>query len=75
MTIGESNQDQDFKRLAEIRKELCTALGLKLEDVELSMGMSADFEKAIEEGSTNVRVGSTIFGVRNYDTNKWRKNL
>ncbi len=32
----------------------------------LSMGMSGDFEVAIEEGSTMVRVGSSIFGARNY---------
>ncbi len=33
---------------------------------ELSMGMSNDFETAIEEGATMVRVGSAIFGERNY---------
>lgn len=33
---------------------------------EISMGMSDDFELAIEEGSTMVRVGSSIFGVRTY---------
>ncbi|MCG8373238.1 MAG: YggS family pyridoxal phosphate-dependent enzyme [Balneolales bacterium] len=33
---------------------------------ELSMGMSGDFEVAIEEGSTMIRVGSSIFGARNY---------
>jgi uncharacterized pyridoxal phosphate-containing UPF0001 family protein len=32
----------------------------------LSMGMSHDFEVAIEEGSTHVRVGSAIFGKRSY---------
>lgn len=32
----------------------------------LSMGMSGDFETAIEEGATLVRVGTSIFGVRNY---------
>ena len=32
----------------------------------LSMGMSSDFEVAIEEGATIVRVGSAIFGTRNY---------
>ena len=32
---------------------------------ELSMGMSNDFEVAIEEGSTMVRIGSSIFGTRN----------
>lgn len=35
---------------------------------ELSMGMSHDFLLAVEEGSTMVRVGSLIFGVRNYST-------
>lgn len=34
---------------------------------ELSMGMSGDFEIAIEEGSTLVRVGTAIFGERNYN--------
>jgi uncharacterized pyridoxal phosphate-containing UPF0001 family protein len=36
----------------------------ELENIELSMGMSDDFEVAIKMGSTNVRVGSTIFGER-----------
>jgi hypothetical protein len=34
--------------------------------LELSMGMSNDFEEAICMGSTNVRIGSTIFGEREY---------
>jgi uncharacterized pyridoxal phosphate-containing UPF0001 family protein len=33
---------------------------------ELSMGMSGDYQLAIEQGSTIVRVGSSIFGERNY---------
>lgn len=45
-----------FRRLRELRDEL----GLK----ELSMGMTADFEVAIEEGATMVRVGTAIFGER-----------
>lgn len=36
------------------------------DDVEISMGMSGDYVHAIELGSTNVRVGSTIFGARQY---------
>ncbi len=46
-----------FKRLRENRDEL-------LSGGELSMGMSHDFEVAIEEGSTIVRVGTAIFGQR-----------
>ena len=34
---------------------------------ELSMGMSNDFEIAVEEGATFVRVGTSIFGQRNYN--------
>lgn len=45
-----------FALLRELRDEL----GLR----ELSMGMSADFEVAIEEGATRVRVGAAIFGAR-----------
>lgn len=41
-------------------RELATKLGLR----ELSMGMSADYEAAIEEGATVVRVGTAIFGAR-----------
>jgi pyridoxal phosphate enzyme (YggS family) len=37
---------------------------------ELSMGMSGDYKIAVEEGSTMVRVGSNIFGVRNYNLKK-----
>jgi uncharacterized pyridoxal phosphate-containing UPF0001 family protein len=34
--------------------------------VELSMGMSGDFEVAIEEGATEVRIGTAIFGTRTH---------
>lgn len=53
-----------FAKLRELRDELQACGGIKLP--KLSMGMSSDFEVAIEEGSTIVRVGSAIFGSRNY---------
>lgn len=37
---------------------------------ELSMGMSGDYRIALEQGSTLVRIGSAIFGARNYDQNE-----
>ncbi|MGQ0735720.1 MAG: YggS family pyridoxal phosphate-dependent enzyme [Acidobacteriota bacterium] len=53
-----------FRRLREERDRLI-ARGVPLACLsELSMGMSHDFEVAIEEGSTMVRVGSAIFGER-----------
>jgi uncharacterized pyridoxal phosphate-containing UPF0001 family protein len=50
--------------LRELREDLTKRLGLALP--VLSMGMSHDFEVAIEEGATEVRVGTAIFGVREY---------
>ncbi|MFH0809320.1 MAG: YggS family pyridoxal phosphate-dependent enzyme [Pseudomonadota bacterium] len=51
-----------FAQLREARDRLRRATGLALP--ELSMGMSGDFETAIEEGATLVRVGTAIFGRR-----------
>lgn len=70
MTIGaiarsqmkEGEENEDFKVLREERDRVEKELGL--EGLELSMGMSEDFEEAIRQGSGEVRVGSTIFGQR-----------
>jgi len=51
-----------FRRLKDLRDELAVTLGLALPVV--SMGMSHDFEVAIEEGATEVRVGTALFGAR-----------
>ncbi len=51
-----------FRRLRELRDDLAKTLGLALP--VLSMGMSHDFEVAIEEGATEVRVGTALFGTR-----------
>ena len=51
-----------FRRLRELREQCQQALGAPLP--HMSMGMSGDFEVAIEEGSTIVRVGTAIFGQR-----------
>ena len=51
-----------FKRLRELRDTLNAELGLDLK--HLSMGMSHDFEVAVEEGATWVRVGTALFGAR-----------
>jgi pyridoxal phosphate enzyme (YggS family) len=51
-----------FSRLREMRNGLAKQIGRKLP--VLSMGMSHDFEVAIEEGATEVRVGTALFGAR-----------
>jgi PLP dependent protein len=67
MTVGplvERPEDAraGFARLRELRDELARRLGRPLP--QLSMGMSGDFEVAVEEGSTMVRVGTALFGSR-----------
>ena len=64
--IPESPEDARpyFKRLRALRDEWLAA-GVPAPMLrELSMGMSADFEVAVQEGSTMVRVGTAIFGSR-----------
>lgn len=51
-----------FIALRELRDRLATEFGVALP--HLSMGMSGDFEVAVEEGATFVRVGTSIFGER-----------
>ncbi|XP_034936918.1 pyridoxal phosphate homeostasis protein [Chelonus insularis] len=70
MTIGAYGYDiangpnPDFLSLVKCREDICKELNINKDEVELSMGMSTDYEHAIELGSTNVRVGSAIFGKR-----------
>lgn len=55
-----------FRRLRELRDELAAKNAFADRRGDLSMGMSHDFEFAIEEGATLVRVGTAIFGERAY---------
>jgi PLP dependent protein len=67
MTIPPETENRDdmrryFAQLRELRNRLAAPSGLALS--ELSMGMTDDFEIAIEEGATIVRVGRAVFGER-----------
>jgi pyridoxal phosphate enzyme (YggS family) len=57
-------ENEDFETLRNVRDKVAADLDVTPEDLELSMGMSEDFEAAIKQGSSEVRVGSTIFGTR-----------
>ncbi|KAG5930465.1 hypothetical protein E4U42_001037 [Claviceps africana] len=57
-------ENEDFVALADQRDLVSRELGVDKESLELSMGMSNDFEGAVAMGSGEVRVGSTIFGQR-----------
>ena len=67
MTMGPNTKSKkDIARAFKKTKELfdCLNTSDKLEMKTLSMGMSGDYEVAIEQGSTDIRVGSAIFGPR-----------
>ena len=64
LTDDERVVRRDFERLAACRDELKEFFGEEFD--MLSMGMSDDYPIALEYGTTEVRIGSTIFGTREY---------
>lgn len=68
MTIGSIARSQesvipneDFLTLKRVRDEVAKEVGIQSEELELSMGMSEDFEQAVGLGASNVRYGSSFF--------------
>lgn len=71
MTIGLPGSTPDeirpsYSDLRELSERLIASGAMPARASELSMGMSSDFELAIAEGATMVRVGSSVFGARDY---------
>ena len=76
MAIPAPEQEQEkqripFKALAELRQRLNSDFQLDMDT--LSMGMTDDLEAAIYEGSTMVRIGTALFGARDYSTKTTRQ--
>ena len=70
MTMAPFTEDEklirkSFASLREAKNQLSKMFTLFRLDT-LSMGMSGDYNVAIQEGSTEVRIGTAIFGERNY---------
>ncbi len=71
MTIGALSPDEErvresFRILRDLRDRTVNAGGRGQDARELSMGMSGDLEIAISEGATLVRIGTDVFGARDY---------
>jgi pyridoxal phosphate enzyme (YggS family) len=65
MTIGSPTDSLgSFAILVSARQKLADDMGIEVSELALSMGMSGDFQLAIANGSSNVRIGSVIFGPR-----------
>ena len=66
--LPETDDEEYLRALVRKMRQLFDWAKTQSKNVEyLSMGMSGDYELCIEEGSNVIRVGSTIFGVRNYE--------
>lgn len=80
MTIGLFSADTErvrkcFQLLAHLKEQIAALALPNTEMKELSMGMSGDFETAIEEGATIIRIGTALFGERIYpDSYYWNEN-
>ncbi len=59
--LGSQTPREDFATIRALRDELQRELGLSTDLTHLSMGMSGDFEEAIAEGATMLRLGSVLF--------------
>lgn len=80
MTIGLLSSDKEsvrkcFRLLKNIQKQVIEENIKGVDMSVLSMGMSGDFETAIEEGATILRVGSAVFGNRVYPNDYWDNHL
>ncbi|NLC99545.1 MAG: YggS family pyridoxal phosphate-dependent enzyme [Gammaproteobacteria bacterium] len=79
MTLAMNSEDREavrgcFVQLRELRDSLQAIAPAGMQLTELSMGMSGDFELAIAEGATIVRIGQAIFGAREQpDSYYWPK--
>lgn len=60
----DEERKEEFKLLRKIRDKI--EVNLSIELPELSMGMTSDYHQAIEEGATMIRIGTAIFGTREY---------
>ncbi len=70
---GKEEENRAYFREMRLLRDRLAALALPGVDLrELSMGMTDDFETAIAEGATIVRVGTAIFGSRSYGEPEWR---
>ncbi|SVC73572.1 uncharacterized protein METZ01_LOCUS326426, partial [marine metagenome] len=69
MTIGALTNDETtirktFQKLKQLKERLNKHLSKESQLTELSMGMSSNYEMAVEEGATMVRIGTALFGER-----------
>jgi PLP dependent protein len=61
MSLGEIGNSRQFEQMFEIKSNICEKFNVGASDFVLSLGTSDDYEKAIEYGSNEVRIGGLLF--------------
>jgi len=67
MSIGNINCISEFEEMYKLKNNLCEKFGLNTDEFTLSFGTSDDYENAIMNGSNEIRIGTLLFGERNYN--------
>ncbi len=67
MSIGNINCIFEFEEMYKLKNNLCEKFGLNTDEFTLSFGTSDDYENAIMNGSNEIRIGTLLFGERNYN--------
>lgn len=70
MSIGNSNIQSEFEEMYDLKQKICEKFSINIDEFILSFGTSEDYENAIINGSNEIRIGTLLFGERNYDKSK-----
>ena len=70
MSMGEIGNVEEFRLVHDLKLKVMQEFNLPNDELIISMGTSQDYELAILEGSNEVRLGTTIFGARDYSNKK-----
>jgi len=68
--MGEIGNVEEFRLVHDLKLKVMQEFNLPNDELIISMGTSQDYELAILEGSNEVRLGTTIFGARDYSNKK-----
>lgn len=67
MSIGNINCISEFEEMYKLKNTLCERFSINPDEFTLSFGTSDDYENAIMNGSNEIRIGTLLFGERNYN--------
>lgn len=70
MSIGNVNSKPEFEEMYRLKNVICEKFSINPDEFVLSFGTSDDYENAILHGSNEIRIGTLIFGERNYNKSK-----